>query len=75
MSVAEHAPKKKNNCVAVIMTVPLPGYGYEAMNWLDTRSRMIVVLNDNGQVSLPTGNRRTKTHKDRQLSVTVGDDC
>jgi 1-deoxy-D-xylulose-5-phosphate synthase len=24
------------------------------MNWLDTRSRMIVVLNDNGQVSLPT---------------------
>jgi 1-deoxy-D-xylulose-5-phosphate synthase len=53
----EHAPKKKNNCIAVIGDGAITGgMAYEAMNSAGyLRSRMIVVLNDNGQVSLPTG--------------------
>ena len=56
MAVARDLQGKKNNVVAVIgdgaMTA---GMAYEAMNnagYLDTN--MIVVLNDNKQVSLPT---------------------
>jgi len=49
--------KRKNNCIAVIGDGAITGgMAYEAMNSAGyLRSRMIVVLNDNGQVSLPTG--------------------
>jgi 1-deoxy-D-xylulose-5-phosphate synthase len=49
--------KRKNNCVAVIGDGAITGgMAYEAMNSAGyLRSRMIVILNDNGQVSLPTG--------------------
>lgn len=49
--------KSKNNCIAVIGDGAITGgMAYEAMNSAGyLRSRMIVVLNDNGQVSLPTG--------------------
>jgi len=49
--------KRKNNCVAVIGDGAITGgMAYEAMNSAGyLRTRMIVVLNDNGQVSLPTG--------------------
>eukprot|EP00571_Detonula_confervacea_P010731 CAMPEP_0172297810 /NCGR_PEP_ID=MMETSP1058-20130122/697_1 /TAXON_ID=83371 /ORGANISM="Detonula confervacea, Strain CCMP 353" /LENGTH=742 /DNA_ID=CAMNT_0013007003 /DNA_START=218 /DNA_END=2446 /DNA_ORIENTATION=- len=58
MSVAKSIlNKRKNNCIAVIGDGAITGgMAYEAMNsggYLS--SRMIVVLNDNGQVSLPTG--------------------
>lgn len=58
MSVAKSMlNKRKNNCIAVIGDGAITGgMAYEAMNsggYLS--SRMIVVLNDNGQVSLPTG--------------------
>jgi len=49
--------KRRNNCIAVIGDGAITGgMAYEAMNSAGyLRSRMIVVLNDNGQVSLPTG--------------------
>ena len=49
--------KRKNNCIAVIGDGAITGgMAYEAMNNAGyLSSRMIVVLNDNGQVSLPTG--------------------
>lgn len=49
--------KRKNNSIAVIGDGAITGgMAYEAMNSAGyLRSRMIVVLNDNGQVSLPTG--------------------
>ena len=49
--------KKKNNCVAVIGDGAITGgMAYEAMNNAAyINSRVIVILNDNGQVSLPTG--------------------
>jgi len=58
MSVAKSMlNKRKNNCIAVIGDGAITGgMAYEAMNSAGyLRSRMIVVLNDNGQVSLPTG--------------------
>ena len=49
--------KKRNNCIAVIGDGAINGgMAYEAMNNAAyINSRVIVVLNDNGQVSLPTG--------------------
>lgn len=49
--------KKRNNCIAVIGDGAITGgMAYEAMNNAAyINSRVIVVLNDNGQVSLPTG--------------------
>jgi 1-deoxy-D-xylulose-5-phosphate synthase len=49
--------KRRNNCIAVIGDGAITGgMAYEAMNSAGyLNSRMIVVLNDNGQVSLPTG--------------------
>jgi len=58
MSIAKSLlNKRKNNCIAVIGDGAITGgMAYEAMNSAGyLRSRMIVVLNDNGQVSLPTG--------------------
>lgn len=58
MSVGKSILKKrKNNCIAVIGDGAITGgMAYEAMNNAGyLSSRMIVVLNDNGQVSLPTG--------------------
>lgn len=58
MSIAKGMlQKKKNNCIAVIGDGAITGgMAYEAMNSAGyLRSRMIVILNDNGQVSLPTG--------------------
>ena len=58
MSVAKSMlGKRKNNCIAVIGDGAITGgMAYEAMNSAGyLRSRMIVILNDNGQVSLPTG--------------------
>lgn len=58
MSVAKSIlNKRKNNCIAVIGDGAITGgMAYEAMNNAGyLSSRMIVVLNDNGQVSLPTG--------------------
>lgn len=49
--------KRTNNCIAVIGDGAITGgMAYEAMNSAGyLQNRMIVVLNDNGQVSLPTG--------------------
>lgn len=49
--------KKRNNCIAVIGDGAITGgMAYEAMNNAAyINSRVIVILNDNGQVSLPTG--------------------
>jgi len=49
--------KRTNNCIAVIGDGAITGgMAYEAMNSIGyLKNRMIVVLNDNGQVSLPTG--------------------
>jgi len=49
--------KEKNNCIAVIGDGAITGgMAYEAMNNAAyINSRVIVILNDNGQVSLPTG--------------------
>jgi len=49
--------KARNNCVAVIGDGAITGgMAYEAMNNANyLNARMITVLNDNGQVSLPTG--------------------
>lgn len=58
MSIAKSLTgKRKNNCIAVIGDGAITGgMAYEAMNSAGyLRSRMIVILNDNGQVSLPTG--------------------
>jgi 1-deoxy-D-xylulose-5-phosphate synthase len=50
--------KKDNNCIAVIGDGAITGgMAYEAMNNAAyINSKIIVILNDNGQVSLPTGN-------------------
>jgi 1-deoxy-D-xylulose-5-phosphate synthase len=58
MSIAKSMlNKRRNNCIAVIGDGAITGgMAYEAMNSAGyLRSRMIVILNDNGQVSLPTG--------------------
>jgi len=58
MSVAKQMlNKRRNNCIAVIGDGAITGgMAYEAMNNAGyLRNRMIVILNDNGQVSLPTG--------------------
>jgi 1-deoxy-D-xylulose-5-phosphate synthase len=49
--------KAKNNCIAVIGDGAITGgMAYEAMNNAAyINSRVVVILNDNGQVSLPTG--------------------
>jgi 1-deoxy-D-xylulose-5-phosphate synthase len=49
--------KEQNNCVAVIGDGAITGgMAYEAMNNAAyINSRVVVILNDNGQVSLPTG--------------------
>lgn len=49
--------KRQNNCIAVIGDGAITGgMAYEAMNSAGyLKNRMIVILNDNGQVSLPTG--------------------
>lgn len=50
-------PTGRNNCIAVIGDGAITGgMAYEAMNSAGyLKNRMIVILNDNGQVSLPTG--------------------
>ena len=58
MAAAKNLQEKKtNNCVAVIGDGAITGgMAYEAMNNAAyINSRVIVILNDNGQVSLPTG--------------------
>jgi len=58
MSIAKDTlNKRKNNCIAVIGDGAITGgMAYEAMNSAGyLKNRMIVILNDNGQVSLPTG--------------------
>lgn len=58
MSIAKDMLNKRtNNCIAVIGDGAITGgMAYEAMNSAGyLGNRMIVVLNDNGQVSLPTG--------------------
>jgi len=58
MSIAKAMLNKRtNNCIAVIGDGAITGgMAYEAMNSAGyLKNRMIVVLNDNGQVSLPTG--------------------
>ena len=58
MSIAKDMLKKRrNNCIAVIGDGAITGgMAYEAMNSAGyLKNRMIVILNDNGQVSLPTG--------------------
>ncbi|GMH63966.1 hypothetical protein TL16_g03854, partial [Triparma laevis f. inornata] len=49
--------KPRNNCIAIIGDGAITGgMAYEAMNSAGyLKNRMIVILNDNGQVSLPTG--------------------
>jgi len=49
--------KERNNCIAIIGDGAITGgMAYEAMNNAAyINSRVIVILNDNGQVSLPTG--------------------
>jgi 1-deoxy-D-xylulose-5-phosphate synthase len=49
--------KQNNNCIAVIGDGAITGgMAYEAMNHAGYQNqRMIVILNENGQVSLPTG--------------------
>jgi 1-deoxy-D-xylulose-5-phosphate synthase len=58
MSVAKQLTgKRTNNCIAVIGDGAITGgMAFEAMNCAGyLKSRMMVILNDNGQVSLPTG--------------------
>jgi len=58
MSVGKQLTGKSvNNCIAVIGDGAITGgMAYEAMNCAGyLKQRMIVILNDNGQVSLPTG--------------------
>ena len=58
MSVGKNLMSKtRNNCIAVIGDGAITGgMAYEAMNNAAyINSRVIVILNDNGQVSLPTG--------------------
>ena len=58
MSVGENLLNKgSNNCIAVIGDGAITGgMAYEAMNNAAyINSKIIVILNDNGQVSLPTG--------------------
>ncbi|KAJ1462044.1 1-deoxy-D-xylulose-5-phosphate synthase-domain-containing protein [Pelagophyceae sp. CCMP2097] len=49
--------KARNNCIAIIGDGAITGgMAYEAMNNANyLQARMITILNDNGQVSLPTG--------------------
>lgn len=68
MSVGKNLLKKeKNNCIAVIGDGAITGgMAYEAMNNAAyINSRVIVVLNDNGQVSLPTGSKLYTSDKIR----------
>uniref|UniRef100_A0A7S3A8L8 1-deoxy-D-xylulose-5-phosphate synthase n=1 Tax=Rhodosorus marinus TaxID=101924 RepID=A0A7S3A8L8_9RHOD len=57
MAVANDLDKKKIHNIAVIGDGAITGgMAYEAMNSAGyLRNRMLVILNDNGQVSLPTG--------------------
>jgi 1-deoxy-D-xylulose-5-phosphate synthase len=58
MSVGKNLQdKKSNNCIAIIGDGAITGgMAYEAMNNAAyINSKVIVILNDNGQVSLPTG--------------------
>ena len=60
MSIAKSmtgSSPRQNNCIAVIGDGAITGgMAYEAMNSAGyLKNRMIVILNDNGQVSLPTG--------------------
>lgn len=57
MAVARDLAGKNNECIAVIGDGAITGgMAYEAMNNAGyLKNRVIVVLNDNGQVSLPTG--------------------
>ena len=58
MSVGKNLlSKQKNNCIAIIGDGAITGgMAYEAMNNAAyINSKVIVILNDNGQVSLPTG--------------------
>lgn len=58
MSIAKSMlGKRRNNCIAVIGDGAITGgMAYEAMNSAGyLKNRLIVILNDNGQVSLPTG--------------------
>jgi 1-deoxy-D-xylulose-5-phosphate synthase len=58
MSIAKSTLKRRrNNCIAVIGDGAITGgMAYEAMNSAGyLNSRIFVILNDNGQVSLPTG--------------------
>jgi len=49
--------KRQNNCIAIIGDGAITGgMAYEAMNSAGfLKQRVLVILNDNGQVSLPTG--------------------
>ncbi|KAF8822193.1 1-deoxy-D-xylulose-5-phosphate synthase [Cardiosporidium cionae] len=49
--------KNSNHCIAVIGDGAITGgMAFEAMNYIGhLRSKVLVILNDNGQVSLPTG--------------------
>eukprot|EP00168_Porphyra_purpurea_P002279 TRINITY_DN1262_c0_g1_i2.p1 TRINITY_DN1262_c0_g1~~TRINITY_DN1262_c0_g1_i2.p1 ORF type:complete len:804 (-),score=311.28 TRINITY_DN1262_c0_g1_i2:1-2268(-) len=57
MAVARDQAGKNNECIAVIGDGAITGgMAYEAMNNAGyLKNRVIVILNDNGQVSLPTG--------------------
>jgi 1-deoxy-D-xylulose-5-phosphate synthase len=58
MSVGKNLlSKTKNNCIAIIGDGAITGgMAYEAMNNAAyINSKIVVILNDNGQVSLPTG--------------------
>eukprot|EP00179_Madagascaria_erythrocladioides_P001971 CAMPEP_0198311984 /NCGR_PEP_ID=MMETSP1450-20131203/3539_1 /TAXON_ID=753684 ORGANISM="Madagascaria erythrocladiodes, Strain CCMP3234" /NCGR_SAMPLE_ID=MMETSP1450 /ASSEMBLY_ACC=CAM_ASM_001115 /LENGTH=711 /DNA_ID=CAMNT_0044014907 /DNA_START=60 /DNA_END=2195 /DNA_ORIENTATION=+ len=59
MAVARDLAAKRNNTVAVIGDGAITGgMAYEAMNFAGyLKTRTIVILNDNGQVSLPTGTK------------------
>lgn len=59
MAVARDHDGRKNHCISVIGDGAITGgMAYEAMNNAGClRNRVIVVFNDNGQVSLPTGTK------------------
>mmetsp|Transcript_840 Transcript_840/g.2300 ORF Transcript_840/g.2300 Transcript_840/m.2300 type:complete len:778 (-) Transcript_840:2048-4381(-) len=59
MATARDLSGARNHCVAVIGDGAITGgMAYEAMNHAGSHNnRVIVILNDNGQVSLPTGTR------------------
>ncbi|KAA8496827.1 1-deoxy-D-xylulose-5-phosphate synthase [Porphyridium purpureum] len=59
MATARDFSGKTNHCIAVIGDGAITGgMAYEAMNHAGSHNnRVIVILNDNGQVSLPTGTK------------------